>query len=82
MPIINEKNELQLCTECTMLGGIRDSVAYAPAEHVVLQVYEAMHPDQIKYFQGSAGYCTKSRSNMSFGLGINYRLAPSARGVK
>jgi len=66
IPLMNEKNEVQLNGGFTFLGGANGSVAFAAGEHVALQAYGSVHPDQINYFQGSVGYFTKSNSDLNF----------------
>jgi len=66
IPLMNERNEVQLSGGVTMLGGIEGSVAYAAGDHVALQAYGSIHTEQIRYFQGSVGYYTKSKSNINF----------------
>jgi hypothetical protein len=63
---MNEKNEVQLSGGFTSLGGVNGSVAFAPGNHVALQAYGSMHTNEIRYFQGSVGYYTKSKSDMNF----------------
>jgi hypothetical protein len=66
IPLMNQKNEVQLSGGVTMLGGVDGSVAYAPGQHVAMQVYGSLHTTQISYFQGAIGYCTKSKSDINF----------------
>lgn len=66
IPLMNEKNEVQLNGGFTFLGGVNGSVAFAAGDHVALQAYGAVHPEQINYFQGSVGYYTKNKSDLNF----------------
>jgi len=65
IPLMQEKNELQLSGGVSMLAGISGSVAYAPAQHVALQAYASAYP-QNNNFQGSVGYFTKTKANLNF----------------
>jgi hypothetical protein len=65
IPLMNEKNEVQLSGGATMLGGLDGSVAYAAANHVALQAYGSLHTEDIRYFQGSIGYYTKNKSDIN-----------------
>lgn len=65
IPLISEKNEVQLDAGVSALGGVYGSVAFAPAQHVALQVYGAVYPENTN-FQGAVGYATKTESNLNF----------------
>lgn len=65
IPLMQEKNELQLSGGVSMLGGVNGSVAFAPAQHIALQIYASAYP-QNNNFQGSIGYFTKTKTNLSF----------------
>jgi hypothetical protein len=65
IPLMQEKNELQLSGGVSMLAGISGSVAFAPAQHVALQVYASAYPENTN-FQGSIGYFTKTKTNLNF----------------
>jgi hypothetical protein len=66
IPLMNTKNEVQLSGGVTMLGGVDGSVAYAPGQHVAMQLYGSLHTTQISYFQGAIGYYMKSKSALNF----------------
>ena len=66
IPLMNERNEVQISGGFTSLGGLNGSVAYAPGNHVALQAYGSMHTTEIRYFQGSLGYYTRSKSDLNF----------------
>jgi hypothetical protein len=79
IPLMSEKNEVQLNGGFSFLGGGYGSVAFAPAQHVALQVYGSIYPENTN-FQGSVGYCTKNQSDLNFeiygglgsGIGSDY----------
>lgn len=66
IPLMNERNEVQISGGFTSLAGVNGSVAFAPGDHVALQAYGSMHTSEIRYYQGSVGYYTKSKSNINF----------------
>lgn len=65
IPLISVKNEVQLDAGVSALGGVYGSVAFAPAQHVALQVYGAVYPENTN-FQGAIGYATKTKSDLNF----------------
>lgn len=65
IPLMQQKNELQLSGGVSILGGLNGSVAFAPVQHVALQVYASAYPENTN-FQGSVGYFTKTKTNLNF----------------
>lgn len=65
IPLMSEKNEVQLSGGFSMLGGVSGSVAFAPAEHVALQVYGSAYPENTN-IQASVGFYTRTNSDLNF----------------
>jgi len=71
IPLMCEKNEVQLNGGFSILGGVYGSAAYAPGNHVALQIYGAAYPDNSN-FQGPIGFYTKSKAAQNFEVYAGY----------
>jgi len=71
IPLMCEKNEVQLNGGFSILGGVYGSAAYAPGNHVALQIYGAAYPDNSN-FQGTIGFYTKNKSAQNFEVYAGY----------
>jgi hypothetical protein len=72
IPLMNEKNELQLVGGVSFPVGITGSVAYSPLHHLALQAHAFSAPQKTNYFQGMAGYYWKNKQNLNFEIYSGY----------
>jgi hypothetical protein len=72
IPLMNEKNELQLVGGLSFPAGVTGSAAYSPLYHFALQAHAFSAPQKTNYFQGMVGYYWKNKQNLNFEIYSGY----------